>query len=137
MSFFLVQVFAVEKKDIKVLYVGGSIEYSQYEKSYDNIQELVKERTDAFVNLLSEYFTTVDAVNVKDYTEEMSLEYDVTVMDAVKKSINPRGYAKVYTGMDTYLPNGSFSEDYNCPTILIAEAADRNTRNVGSKLDWL
>src|SRR5690349_8203391 len=75
---------AVKKMDLKVLYVGGS---GEKEATIDKTLEGVDadKRMAAFETLLKKHFTTVKAMHARDYTQQNSDGYDVTVMDGTPK----------------------------------------------------
>ncbi len=125
---------------LKVLYVGGSADLNSIDTPKDapEYQTSVRERTASWTEMLKAYFTQVDAVDAKDYTQDMSKNYDVTVLDGTPKALSAR---KVY-----YDENGNFkamddaayfTEDFDRPVITIAEVGNAVGRSIGIKNDWL
>lgn len=127
--------FAAKKQPLKVLYVGGMTD--MYQVAPEQKDAAVKERTEAFKNMLEDYFTSVTAVNGAEYTADMSKGYDVTILDGNPKPIRPRVVEKDANGNITkyeraqYLPN-----DYDCATVTIGQIGENVGRAYGSKNDW-
>lgn len=128
-------VMAVKKQPLKVLYVGGMTDL--YKAKPEQKDALVKARTEAFRELLEQYFTSVTTVNGPDYTAEMSKEYDVTILDGRPKPIrdqiverDPLGNITRYE-RPAYLPY-----DYDCATMTIGQVGEDVGRAYGSKNDW-
>lgn len=63
----------VKKSKLRVLYVGGSADWSK-EHFNDDVafQNNVKERMASFEKMLKTYFTSVTIVNADDYSQQMS-----------------------------------------------------------------
>lgn len=126
----------VKKLNLKVLYVGGATDrdYFAFSKDTTGQEREVAHRTAAWGEMLSHYFTTVKTMPAKDYTQECSRGYDVTIMDGTPaKTIRPRvvDRAKQYYGHAAYL-----SEDFDLPMVTIGSAGETIGRSIGSKNDW-
>lgn len=128
--------FAAKKQPLKVLYVGGMTDM-YYRADLENKDALVKERTEAFKDMLEKYFTTVTAINGSEYNTDMSKEYDVTILDGRPKALKPSNMVKDDDGnvikyeRAVYLPN-----DYDCATVTIGQIGEDVGRAYGSKNDW-
>ena len=123
---------AQEKQNLKVLYVGGN--NSDWEES---TPEKIQERHNAFVSYLNDYFAEVSYLKSNEYKPELSAGYDVTILDGTLPQVQPAIWRKHPSGEEKYFNRRSpLTEDYNYPTILIGESAERNTRAIGCKIDW-
>lgn len=124
----------VKKSKLRVLYVGGSADWSK-EHFNDDVafQNNVKERMASFEKMLKTYFTSVTIVNADDYSQQMSNDYDVTVMDGTPKSIIPEF---VDMAKQMYLKAGYFTSDFDQPVLTIGELGATLGSRVGSKNDW-
>ena len=125
----------ITKNNLRILYVGGS---ADWDKSYfgDNetaYQQSVKERMVSFEQLLSNYFSSVTVVNAQNYTQQMSYDYDVTIMDGVPTPRAPR-YTNREKGI--YYAAAYFTEDFDKPVITIGELGETLGRRIGIKNDW-
>lgn len=126
-----------KKEKLKVLYVGGTPDFELFgaEGKYtqEQIDKSAKERMASFEKYLNEYFTTVKVVNAVDYTQDMSNDYDVTVMDGKP---NP-----VRAAVGDY-QHGVFNdpmyvtEDFSRPILTIGYLGNEIGRSVGTKNDW-
>lgn len=86
-------VAAVKKTSLKVLYVGGHSDIETFgNNDYDKEENAkgIARRTIAWESFLSTYFTTVKAVQGKDYDYRMSYDYDVTIIDGDPKPLEPQ-----------------------------------------------
>lgn len=129
-------VFAVnaqQKQTLKVLYVGGSSDFEG-----QNANELSAKRAVAFENYLKNYFTEVKSVDGLLYSTQMSAGYDVTIFDGKLPQKLPAVITKDDKGVtkDYYVAKSVVNEDFNFPSILIADAGDRIGRSIGTKTDW-
>lgn len=94
-------------------------------------------RMPAFKQLLSNYFSTVKTMDVRDWKTSDSEAYDVTIFDfpttPVEAAVNEVGAdgKRIYKSAK-YLP-----DDFSKPVIFIASTADQMGRAIGLKLDWL
>lgn len=124
----------IQKSKLRVLYVGGSADKNAnaYASAAD-LQKGVKERMEAFEQMLKTYFTEVTVVHADQYTQAMSADYDVTVLDGTPKAIVPE-----YMNMQeqVYKRPGYFTEDFSKPVVTIGELASTLFSRVGSKNDW-
>jgi hypothetical protein len=127
---------AIKKVDLKVLYVGGSGEKDYVlDKSMTGYQ--AGRRTASFQTLLERYFTHVTVMDAKDYRQEKSADFDVTVMDGTPPAIDTARAIKDSAGRTTaYLAARYFTEDFDRPVIFVAETGDKLGRRIGAKIDW-
>ncbi|MDR1719791.1 MAG: protein-disulfide reductase DsbD N-terminal domain-containing protein [Dysgonamonadaceae bacterium] len=123
------------KLQLKVLYVGGSPEFEPTLSniSAETIEASVKERMKSFEAFLNNYFTSVTVINAEDYSQEMSANYDVTVMDGLPKPITPL-YQDRAKGI--YLWEGYLTDDFAFPMLTIGYISDKIGRRIGTKNDW-
>ena len=131
---------AVKKTALRVLYVGGSPEFDTDSriKDADKIAKSAKERTASFDQFLREYFTVVKSIDAKDYTPEMSKNYDVTIIDGtpkpvevIKKMVHYEKWGDREEETKIYFP-----KDFDRPVLTIAEAGETVGRGSGIKSDW-
>jgi len=131
---------AVKKENLKVLFVGGTSEISAYAQSKpapEDIEASVQKRMKAFETLLKTYFTEVTVIRAKEFREELSDNFDVTIIDGMPPERVPLYTEKDDKGNYTVYKNAGFlSGDYNKPTLTIADISDRVGRRIGLKLDW-
>lgn len=124
----------IKKSDLRILYVGGTSDKTRNsfttEEAY---QASVKERMAAFEAFLKEYFNNVTVVNAADYTQAMSDNYDVTIMDGTPKPIAPQ-YMDMTRQM--YLKPAYLTEDFNHPMLTIGQASSDIGARIGCKNDW-
>jgi hypothetical protein len=128
-----------QKSDLKILYVGGSSDWSKEHFDNDSIafQKSIQERTKSFETMLKQYFKSVTVIQAKDYTEAVSNKYDVTVMDGTPKPILPRVTEKDASGNITkFLMEGYLTESFNRPMVTIGELGEKIGRRIGLKTDW-
>lgn len=151
------------KQPLKVLFVGNDpakeIPVQNFingagiaEKRY---AEDMKTRMPAFMEFLKQHFTRVDGVDVSDYKEEMTGDYDVVIFDAVPKPLVPgvktpqkRSFdinslpeekrKKLLAVVDTkeVMSARYFSDHYDKPTILLGDKAGVLGAAIGLKLNW-
>ena len=83
----------MKKSNVSVLYVGGSSDMETFGVKVDSValQKDMAERTASFEKMLKQYFKTVGVVQGKDYAPDMSDNYDVTVFEALHKTVPKRG----------------------------------------------
>lgn len=130
---------AVAKHKLRVLFVGGSPDFydSNNQHSAEEVRQSALQRTADFAKFLSKYFTTVKAIQGKDYVASMSDKYDVTIFDGTPKPLKERVLEMDEHGRTTkyevakYLPY-----DFDRACVCIAEMSDRLGRSVGTKNDW-
>lgn len=116
-----------DKSKLRVLYVGGNPDMER------GGEASVKERMASFEKMLNNYFTSVTVVHADDYTQQMSYDYDVTVMDGRPKEITPM-FMDQEKGI--YLKPGYFTEDFDKPILTIGALGDELGRRIGTKNDW-
>lgn len=130
----------VKKENLKVLYVGGTSEISPYAKEKpapELIEASVQNRMKAFETLLKTYFTDVTVIRSKEFKEELADNFDVTIIDGMPSERVPLYTEKDEKGNYTMYKNAGFlSEEFDNPTIMIADISDRIGRRIGLKLDW-
>lgn len=132
----------IERQDLKVLYVGGSTDWvdgseSAVPQDPPADDPRVAVRMKSFGDMLRRYFTSVTVMHAKDYAQEKSAAYDVTVMDGTPPALEARRDIKDASGRLTkVIPARYFTEDFAQPVILIGELGDKLGRRVGSKYDW-
>ena len=139
-----VSVFAQQnkKENLAVLYVGydpavplddAFINASTGTGGYspERFKEDFKTRFNAFESYLKEYFTSVKAVDARNYMMDMSANYDVTIFD---QRINPWEKGE---RTPTYKPAKYLKEDFDFPTVFIGHTAPMMGETIGLKLDWL
>lgn len=130
------------KQDLKVLYVGYRADLPLPPwatlRLGNRAQADYKERMSDFEKMLQEYFSVVETVDVRDYSEEMSKEYDVTIFDGLPKpiiepevEIDPEYGVPQIVNMGTYL-----SESFSSPAILMGHVADDIGNSLGLKINW-
>lgn len=127
---FCISAFAINKQNLKVLYVGGTSDY------YESTPETIADRTAIFGEYLKQYFTNVTVIDGKDYKMEMSANYDVTIFDGSTPIINPQVTVKRDNGETDYFRAKRLSEDFAYPAILIADLGEVLGRAIGTKTDW-
>lgn len=129
---------AVKPQSLTVLFVGGS---SNWEKdAYDSPAAQEKDaaaRMASFEQMLKQYFTSVTVMHAKDYRQELSARYDVTVMDGTPKELEARQEIRDENGRITRIvPARYFTEDFSKPVLVIGELGERLGRRIGLKFDW-
>ncbi|MCF7568283.1 hypothetical protein L3X37_07890 [Sabulilitoribacter arenilitoris] len=116
-----------KKSDLKILYVGANPDkpLSEREKRYalnpERKLELQKRRATDFNNFLKQYFQFVTVIYGDEYTETMSADFDVTIIDTYLKHYGG-GYERDSTGQVTgYKPRKYLTENFDYATIMIGE----------------
>lgn len=131
----------IRKQNLKVLYVGNRPDmplpdYYTAQLDAGSFADY-KGRMAAFESMLKEYFTEVKAIDGRDYSEQMSEKYDVTIFDALPKPIIPPVVEKNSFGLTTKLQRGKFlSDDFDRPVVFVSHMADEMGYSFGLKLDW-
>ena len=129
----------VKKTNLKVLYVGGHSDIETFgTRDYDkeaNAKSIVA-RTAAWKSFLETYFTTVKAVQGKDYNYKMSYDYDVTIIDGDPTPITPRRSIIENGRYGKLIPAKYFPENFDRPVITIADESETTGRYIGVKNDW-
>lgn len=132
----------IRKQNLKVLYVGNrpDMPLPDYYTSQLGAEAFAdyKGRMAAFELMLKEYFTEVKAIDGRDYTEQMSAVYDVTIFDALPKPIIPPVVERdPRSGFVTKIQRGKFlSDDFDRPVVFVSHMADEMGHSLGLKLDW-
>ncbi|MBX7123786.1 MAG: protein-disulfide reductase DsbD N-terminal domain-containing protein [Opitutaceae bacterium] len=130
------------KQPLRVLYVGGSVDWadgneSAIPKDPPADDPRVAERMRSFETMLKRYFTSVTVIHAKDYRQEKSADYDVTVLDGTPPEREPRRVVRDAAGRVTdYVPARFLTEDFNRPVLVIGELGDKLGRRIGLKFDW-
>lgn len=129
---------AISKKDLRVLYVGGSADWMITHYSSDqNYKEDVLKRTNSFKAMLSKYFTHVETVQSSDYLPELSDYYDVTIFDGIPPVI---GNLKISRRLNDTVYQDSFKmylpDNYSAATVFIADVGSTIGASIGLKTDW-
>ncbi|MGQ1785433.1 protein-disulfide reductase DsbD domain-containing protein [Saccharicrinis sp. GN24d3] len=133
-----------DPSSISVLYVGYHPGKPMPEKaptswtSQERFAKEYKTRMPAFMSYLKQYFNTVDSIDCREYTADLSAKYDVTIFDENVKPIKER---VIHTDPETgaflsmepaiYLP-----DDYHHASLFIGHPARNLGSTLGSKLDW-
>lgn len=128
-----------KKEHLRILYVGGSADWNIEYFNGDSVawKQDVHERTKAFETMLKKYFSSVKIVDAADYTEALSKNYDVTVMDGTPKPISPRIYERDDQGKITKsTAEGYLTEAFDRPMLFIGELGEKLGRRIGLKTDW-
>lgn len=126
----------VKKAELKVLYVGGTPEFETMTAGdipADVMEKSIGERMRSFEEFLRDYFTSVTVVRAEEYTQKMSDDYDVTVMDGLPAPVVPR-FTDREKGI--YLQEGYLDEDFDRPMLTIGYLSDKLGRRIGTKNDW-
>lgn len=140
--------YGQEKLDIKVLYVGYSSEKPMPENlesasvsggmTAERFKVEYGKRMPAFKKLLDTYFTTVKTVDARDYKEDMSSKYNVTIFDEAptpikERVINNDPKTGEYISME---PAKYVRDDFSNASIFIGHTSSVIGSSLGSKLDW-
>lgn len=133
--------FAFTKQQLRVLYVGGSPEFETVglpkKPAQKDIEKSAKARTAAFAKFLKTYFTTVKAIDAKDYTAALSDDYDVTIFDGTPKALKEAKMVRDADGrVIDYQRAAYLPMDFNRAALCIADASEIIGRSVGTKEDW-
>lgn len=94
-------------------------------------------RMPAFKQLLSNYFSTVKTMDVREWKTTDSEAYDVTIFDFPTKEIEPMINEVGADGKRVYKPAKYLPDDFSKPVVFIASTADQMGRGIGLKIDWL
>ncbi len=141
LAFSVTTIYAQKKtsvENLRVLYVGGATNWEKdaYETKEDENKD-VENRMVSFENMLKLYFAEVKVIHAKDYTEDASKGYDVTVMDGVPKAIAGREVVKDEKGKITkYIPASYLTENFDTPMLFIGSTGETMGRRTGLKMDW-
>ncbi len=116
--------FAKEKKarQMAILFVKGENNdiYAQMKPRLAPgvYEEAQTKRHEAFRTLLGKYFKQVRMMDVKEYTPDVSYQYDVTIFDGTPTGV------------------GKLPMDFSVPCITIGEVSSSIGRTLGLKNDW-
>lgn len=129
------------KQSLRVLYVGGSVDWPGTEVAIPRDPPAddprVAERMKSFEELLRRHFTSVTVVHAKDYRQETSADFDVTVLDGTPPEREPRREMRDAAGkVVDRLPARYFTEDFDRPVVVVGELGEKVGRRVGLKFDW-
>lgn len=130
------------KQPLRVLYVGGSIDWadgneSAIPKDPPADDPRVAVRMKSFEQMLGRYFTAVTAIHAKDYRQEKSADFDVTIMDGTPPPREPSRDVRDASGRVTErTPPRYFTEDFARPVLVIGELGEKLGRRIGLKFDW-
>ena len=129
---------AVERTNLKVLYVGGHSDMETFGAAYDTVahEKGVVIRTAAWKMFLEEYFTTVQIVRGNDYDYKMSYDFDVTIIDGDPKPLIEKKTIYVNGRYAKQVAAKYFPDDFDRPVITIAEEGETVGRYIGTKNDW-
>lgn len=129
------------KQSLRVLYVGGSVDWPGTEIAIPRDPPAddprVAERIKAFEDLLRRHFTAVTLMHAKDYRQEASEDFDVTILDGTPPEREPRRQVRNSAGrvVDNVAAR-YFTEDFNRPVIVVGELGEKLGRRIGLKFDW-
>lgn len=129
----------IVKSPLKVLYVGGSADWTKeyFQNDTAAYSQNIRERMASFEKLFKQYFDSVKVIYAVNYSQEMSDNYDVTVMDGVPRPVYPMIREKDAAGkIINYKPAGYISEEFTRPMITIGELGDKLGGRIGLKADW-
>lgn len=132
-----------KKQNLKVLYVGYRPDlplpdYATLRRSAES-QAGYETRMGAFKAMLANYFTCVETVDVRDYQEVMSEDYDVTIFDGLPEPIEKAVVAKdpMFDILTILKKHGVYlTENFDRPAIFVGYVADEIGHSLGLKLDW-
>ena len=124
---------------LRVLYVGGSAnwESAHFTGKPEEMKADVARRMASFETMLASYFTEVKVIDASAYSQSLSDQYDVTVMDGTPKAISSRQNVTDASGkIIKLIPAGYLTEDFDKPMLFIGELGEKMGRSIGLKLDW-
>lgn len=131
------------RQPLRVLYVGGSADWSgtageaAIPKDPPPGDPGAVERTKSFEEMLRRYFTSVTVVHAKDYRQEISADFDVTVLDGTPPEREARRDTRDANGrVVDRVPARYFTEDFDRPMVVVGELGDKIGRRIGLKFDW-
>lgn len=127
------QISAGQKMDLRILYVGGRFDTALQFDEEEIRKSYYEDRMRSFETFLKEYFNHVTAIPAEKYSQRMSYDYDVTVLDGVPEPITP---AITDREKGIYMQAGYFTEDFDRPVVTIGGVGDRTGRRIGLKNDW-
>lgn len=129
------------KQPLRVLYVGGSVDWvnggeDAIPRDPPPDDPRVAERMKSFEQMLGRYFTSVTTIHAKDYQQEISAGYDVTIMDGTPPEREPRRDIREGNRVVERIPARYFTEDFNRPVLVVGELGEKLGRRIGLKFDW-
>ncbi|MDE6810268.1 MAG: protein-disulfide reductase DsbD N-terminal domain-containing protein [Muribaculaceae bacterium] len=128
------------KEKLNVLYVGGSANLETMggvEVDPDTLAASVAERMASFSEFLNDHFTDVTVIDAKEYTPDMSKNFDVTVFDGRPNPIREKIMEYDENGRVTrYEPAAYLPDDFSSAALCIASASQDMGRTIGTKNDW-
>ncbi len=131
---------AQKKSDLRILFVGGSSDYfTMGGVTADSLdmQKSAEARTASFAKLLKQYFKNVNVIKVAEYSPTLSDSYDVTIFDGKPTPWRKQKYVYDEKGkIRDVIPSAYLPQDYNRPTMCIAEYSNEIGRSLGIKNDW-
>ena len=124
--------------DLRILYVGGSANWEkEYYADNDARNKDIVVRMASFEKMLKQFYTTVTVVIAKDYKQDLSSNFDVTIFDGVPPQIAPSEIVKDSAGRTiSYKSAMIISEDFDRPALFIGETGETIGRRIGIKTDW-
>jgi hypothetical protein len=135
-----------ELDQLRVLYVGYSPEKPLPPNSLrigagisdDRFEEDLRSRMDAFKSLLNKYFGEVATIDARDYKEEISDDYDVTIFDGLPEPVRPQILERDPETGNTirYEAAQYLSDGFSNAAVFIAQIAPTLGEPIGTKTDW-
>lgn len=129
--------YAQNKQQLNVLFVWGSGNSLRTPNPGGRDNDDVMSRRDAYNSFLNERFTGVKMIYADDYTPQMSVDYDVTIIDTYLKGYYKGEQGELSNGDKRYFTEQRLPYDFSSPIMFIADAIDRNSRAIGCKFDWM
>lgn len=129
------------RQPLRVLYVGGSVDWPGPELAIPRDPPAddprVAERMKAFEEMLQRHFTAVTVMHAKDYRQETSADFDVTILDGTPPEREARREVRDASGRITdSVAARYFTEDFDRPVVVVGELGERLGRRIGLKFDW-
>ncbi|MGJ8734038.1 MAG: hypothetical protein ACSHW4_12860 [Cellulophaga sp.] len=132
------------KSSLKILYVGtnpnqGLLEREKiFSPDPERAEQMKKRRSADFKVFLENYFKNVTVVYVEDYKEQMSANFDVTIIDAYLPKLTEGGMVfNKDAGMEVYTQPTYLSNSYSAATIMIGEPSAFIGQGRALKIDHL
>jgi hypothetical protein len=129
---------------LRVLFVGydpKNAQLNENERFWNNPAQLLalkRARSGSFEHLLRRYFMTVKVVYGPAYTQSLSVDYDVTIFDALPPAIKPEVMEQDPKTRETvrYEPPHYLTDGFDRAAILIGEVAAQISEPLNYKMDW-
>ena len=87
-----------------------------------------------FKKLLESYFTHVETIDTRDYREEISKQFDVTVFDALPVPIKPTEFEESpFLGKSLKCQGEYLTKNFDSPALFIGYVADEIGHSLGLK----